>query len=104
LVIAIISSLFGWALSQLTIGKKLESSLAEMQLAIERNGNDAHRAQDEVAQVRQEVSAVRSDTTERITAMADMVKEVLHVASELIELAKVQNALLEEARNRASRQ
>lgn len=96
-VIAIVSGILGWAISQSTTGRKVAKALADMTLAIERNGNDAHRAQDEVSAVRSEVAEVRLDTTNRMCIMGDMVKEVLRVASELIEVVRVQNALLAES-------
>lgn len=98
MVIALVSALLGWALSQATMGRKVAAALADMKLdlklAIERSGNEAKRSQEEVSQIRNEVSEVRADTTQRMGIMANMVEKVLNVASELIELVKVQNALL----------
>lgn len=93
---ALFTAIITWAFSQATTGRKVINALAEMKLAIERVNNDAHRAQDEVAAIRLEVSAVRSDTTNRMSIMADMVTKVLDTADKLIELVRIQNALLVE--------
>ena len=87
IVIAIVSTSIGWALSQATTGRKVATSLSRMELSMQTIANDTHRAQDEIA-------AVRSDTTTRITSMNTLVTKVLETADKLIDLVRVQNALL----------
>ena len=88
------TAIFTWACSQFTIGRKIDLAISQMQLSIEKTTNDTHRAQDEVVQIREEVSLVSEDTTKRMEIMGKLVSDVLSVAHELIELVKIQNALL----------
>jgi len=100
IVIALVSSALGWAVSQVTVGRKtyaaisdvklaIEKATSEMKLSAERATNDAHRAQDEV-------SAVKTDVTLRISGVVGLVTKVLETADKLIELVREQNARLDE--------
>jgi len=98
IIIAIVSAALGWAASQATVGRKVSAAISDMKLelarissdtkaAIERVGNDAHRAMDDVA-------AVRLDTTNRIEVMVGLVNQVLTTNRDLIDVVRVQNALM----------
>lgn len=91
-VVALFSGILGWSLSQLTVGRKIEQSIADTRLLIEKCSNDAHRAQDEVAQL-------RFQTTAQVTSMTSLVEKVLETANKLIDLVRIQNALLNKKSN-----
>lgn len=87
IVIALVAGLFGWTLSQLTVGRKMMESINAMNLRIEHTENDVHRTQDEI-------SALRTQTGLQITNMSGLVEKVLETADKLIEIVRIQNALL----------
>lgn len=93
IVIAIVSAAIGWAISQATVGRKVAAAISKMELSIERCANDTHRAQDDIQQLRRE-------TTERIVGMASLIEKVLGTADKLIDLVRIQNALLIEEAHR----
>lgn len=94
LIIAIVSGVFGWSLSQATIGRKVTQSLSEMKSTVEHNTMDCRRAHDDITNVRDEVTA-------RTSSMSSLVEKVLNTADKLIEIVRIQNALLAERAERA---
>lgn len=106
-IVAVVAALFGWSLSQATIGRRVTNALADIKVALESANNSALRAMDQVATVRNEMLLERSDVTKRQEIMAQMlqdrmdgtngmVKEFMSVARDLIELVKIQNAVIVE--------
>lgn len=89
IVIGIVAGFFGWCLSQITIGRKVSDAVNTMSLAIQNSNNEVHRAEDEIA-------ALRVGTDTRITALQNLVIEVLKAANNLIDVVRLQNELIRE--------
>ena len=89
IVIALVAALFGWTLSQLTIGRKMADAINTMNLRVEHVENDVHRTQDQIENQ-------RKVTNDQIIGMSSLVEKVLDTANKLIEIVRIQNALLNE--------
>lgn len=91
IIVAFVSGIFGWSLSQLTIGRKISekvgNSMNEMNLTIQRVENDNNRTKDELA-------ALRTHTASEVSSMSTLVEKVLDTANKLIDVVQIQNALL----------
>ena len=88
-MIALVAALFGWTLSQLTIGRKMADAINTMNLRVEHVENDVHRTQDQIENQ-------RKVTNDQIIGMSSLVEKVLDTANKLIEIVRIQNALLNE--------
>ena len=82
--------------AQEVLRSEMNKLASRVELSVQAVTNDAHRAQDEVVQIRGELGTVRIDFTTRQIAVTTAMSEVMFVAKDLIELVKIQMARLDE--------